>query len=653
MSKPIKKSNSTSRPISNQNTARSAQGSAPANLLMPNQFEGGFWKKWWLPALIVFSLSFIVYWQTLPYEYILDDQMVITNNSYTKDSSLMDGISNILSHESFQGYFGEQKDLVTGSRYRPLSIITFAIENHFFGLNPKVGHFGNILLYGLMGLLLLRIFQLIVPSSDDKRWYWSIPFIATVLFMLHPIHSEVVANIKGRDEIMSLLGALAALYLSLRYLKDQKRTWLIGSGIVFFLALMSKENALTFLLVIPVTLWFFTKAGRGTILKTCMPLIAATFVYLLIRYQVIGYLINSGKPSTLLMNDPFLGMNFIQKYSTIFYTLLLYIKLLFFPHPLTHDYYPYQIPKMHLGDWQVLLSLAVHAFLVFVMIKNWRSKKVLSYILAFYFLTLSITSNIFLPVGTFMNERFVFASSVASCLFISYLCINWLPQFLNKNGALGRFLGIALIAVFAVGFTYKSFDRIPAWKDTMSLNRAAIKVSKNSARANSFMSTSLFEEYRVETDPAKQQQLLALAEPYMRRALEIVPDYNDALTMKAGIAAEKYKFHHNLDSLLTEFQEVLFYMPGQNYIKQYLDYLNKNPANAPVLVPFYISTAKMMQTKLAKLDYAMMYLDMGRQVEPNNSQIAALMTDINAKMNPQPAPQGGQQNDDGRTINFQ
>src|SRR5690606_20622125 len=117
-------------------------------------FTAGFWRRSWKEALLIPALAFSVYWLCLPYGYVLDDQIVITKNNFTQEG--IDGIWDILSTESFTGYFGAQKDLVAGARYRPLSIVTFAIEQSIFGDSPFVRHLVNILLYCALGLLLFR-----------------------------------------------------------------------------------------------------------------------------------------------------------------------------------------------------------------------------------------------------------------------------------------------------------------------------------------------------------------------------------------------------------------------------------------------------------------------------------------------------------------
>jgi hypothetical protein len=95
-------------------------------------------------GLIIAALAFFLYAPSLRYGYVLDDQMVYVNNQYVQEGFA--GIGKILSTESFAGFFGEQKNLLVGGRYRPLSIVTFAIEKGLFGQNAALSHVVNLLL---------------------------------------------------------------------------------------------------------------------------------------------------------------------------------------------------------------------------------------------------------------------------------------------------------------------------------------------------------------------------------------------------------------------------------------------------------------------------------------------------------------------------
>ena len=89
----------------------------------------------------------------------------------------------------------------------------------------------------------------------------SIPFVATAIFIAHPAHVEVVANIKSIDEIMGMLGGVLALLFSLNFLENKKIINLVLSFFFFLFGLFSKESAITFLAIVPLTLFVFRKAS--------------------------------------------------------------------------------------------------------------------------------------------------------------------------------------------------------------------------------------------------------------------------------------------------------------------------------------------------------------------------------------------------------
>ena len=117
-----------------------------------------FFKENALALALLSVLAIGLYISTVGFDYALDDEMVITGNKFTQRG--FDGMGDIFKYESFRGYFGEQKNLIEGDRYRPLSIATFAAEVGIFGSNhPAIGHFLNILLYILTAFLLFRVLR--------------------------------------------------------------------------------------------------------------------------------------------------------------------------------------------------------------------------------------------------------------------------------------------------------------------------------------------------------------------------------------------------------------------------------------------------------------------------------------------------------------
>ncbi|MEO1409663.1 MAG: hypothetical protein AAFW73_07255 [Bacteroidota bacterium] len=623
--KKSKVNKSSKSPSPSRSKPRSAPPAADAGLV----FEPHFWSRYWLPAAFLFVLAVGLYLSTVQYEFVLDDKIVYSENNFVKKGFA--GIPEIFTTESFTGYFGEQRDLIEGGRYRPLSIATFAAEyaltkravtntqgQTVYEGNPAVGHWGNILLYGLTGLLLFRILSLLFPLPAGRPWYWGIAFVGTLLFIVHPIHTEVVANIKGRDEILAMLGALGALYFALAYFQKNHFGYLALSVLSFFLGLLAKENALTFIAIVPLTAYCFTRTDYRKMGLATGALLLTGVVYLVLRTQAIGFFLDPGREITDIMNNPFYGLNTGERFATVFYTLGQYLKLLVFPHPLTHDYYPYHVPVQTFADWRAIASLLLHLALGAYALWGAMKKSVPAYGILFYFITLSIVSNIPFTVGTFMNERFVYLSSLGFCILVAWLLMEYLPR------AKFEIVGYGLLGLLTMGYIGKTITRVPAWKDTLSLNRAAIQVSKNSARANCFMGTALFNLYKEESDNKRRAELLDEVSAYMNRALEIVPNYGSALTMKSGIVAEYHKKDQNHEKLLAEFRSLLLIRSSLPFVRTYMDYL-KGRGQIPVgMVVNWCADLGQEFLAAGRLNSAQQWLTYGLGYAPNDSRLLRL-----------------------------
>lgn len=277
------------------------------------------------PAIVLLAICFGLYFQSMSFGYVLDDLLVIEENKFVQKG--FGGLKEIFSEDSFTGYFGVQTKLVEGGRYRPLSLATFAAEIALFGKEkPFFGHLFNILFYWGSALLLFMALERILPKAENQKWYMSIPLWTAVLFVFHPLHSEAVANIKGRDEIMALIFSLGAMWAMLRYADGYGGWQQALSGVLLFLGLLAKENTITFVAIIPLTLWYFKGFTARQALAAIWPILVATLVFLMIRTKVLGYFMNPGVKITDLMNNPFVGMKSGEKFATIFLTLGWYIK---------------------------------------------------------------------------------------------------------------------------------------------------------------------------------------------------------------------------------------------------------------------------------------------------------------------------------------
>lgn len=504
-----------------------------------------------LPQIIIFAFAFIIYANTLGHQYALDDKMTYWKNEFVQNGA--GGIKDILTYDTMAGMFGKDSKELEGGRYRPLSLVTFALEVELFGKEttdvsakapfkgcPGVSHFLNILLYCISLLILYKVLTKLFRDYKPRYWYLSIPFIATMLFAVHPLHTEIVANIKGRDEILAFLFSVAALNSILNFVDKNNKLELINAFVFIFLGSMSKEITITFLAVIPLSIYFFRKEKFSKYLLMMVPLFAGALLYMGIRAAVIGD--QTAIEATELMNNPFLNATLGQRYATVVLTLLLYLKLLVFPHPLTWDYYPYHIPVVGWTDWRVILGLLVYAGLAAVAIYGFRKKSIYSFGILLFAATLSITSNVFFNIGAFMSERFVFVSLLGLCIIVAYLISEKLPVRISHLQKYQK-AGMAIVAVVLLAFSVKTVSRNTVWENNLTLFSHDIKISSNSAKGNSTYASELYkqsEDAEAAGDTALRNKYLIESIPYFEKAIEIYPDYSEALVRLGNIYYKLY-----------------------------------------------------------------------------------------------------------------
>jgi tetratricopeptide (TPR) repeat protein len=500
-----------------------------------------------LPYIIVFVLSCLIYSNTLWNKYAIDDAIVLTENNFTKKGFA--GIKDLMTHDAFEGFFGARgSSLIQGGRYRPLSLVTFAIEYQLWGLNPAYSHAVNVLMFALTCVLIFYLLSLLAGEQSTRPFYLTWPFIAALLYAVHPIHTEAVANIKGRDEIIAMLLAIAALIFSVRYVKSDKISDLLIGAVIYCFALLSKENTITFLAIVPFTYYMFTDATKKQYITGIAAYLIPAVLFMFIRsqYAPTGIL----QESSEVLNNPFSLATIEQRYATIVLTWLYYIKLLFVPYPLSHDYYYNEIPYVGFSSIKTILSIIVNLGLVAYGIKVLREKSVLGYGILFYFITFSIVSNLLFTVGVLMNERFIFMPSLGFCIALAYL----LTQQLDKNKLTANTALILVIVVSSL-FSLKTFSRNYAWETNFSLLKTDVKSSPNSSKAHTTYGGLLIEESDKERDSTKRKSMLAESMENLEAAIKIYPTNSDAWLLM-GNAAYKYNKDYNkaIDAYLKAFE---------------------------------------------------------------------------------------------------
>lgn len=466
----------------------------------------------WLLAIV----ACIIYINTLPNQFALDDDLVFKNNKYVQQG--LGGIPKILTSDIFASYFEDYQveQMLSGGRYRPLSQVTFAIEYEFFGTNPMVGHLINVLLYGLLVVVmfttLLRSFRL----SPD------IVFITTLLFAIHPIHTEVVANIKSRDEILSLTFILLSFRYFFRYTDTGKAKYLLYGSLVTFLALLSKEYAYTLLILMPIAITTFRNSkNEGKLLPSMLAFLAAAIVFSMMRYSFVGFeMIEQGE----VLNNPYFNASPGEALATQVFVLLKYLLLLFFPHPLTADYSYPQIPYLDFANPMFWVAAIIYIGLTAAGIYYAYKRHLMGFAIMTYLLFLFPVSNLVISIGATMGERLLFHASLGFCLGIAYLLIQ-----LHHKFNLNRAVVIAPVLIVVVAASAKTMERNRAWYDTDTLFLTDVKTTTEGIIANANAGDALVKRAFEEKDPQKKRQQLIEGRVYLQKALSAYPEFVNGL----------------------------------------------------------------------------------------------------------------------------
>jgi protein O-mannosyl-transferase len=480
---------------------------------------------------VVAALGGLLYVNTLGHRYALDDIGIIQRNAVTRQGLV--AVPVIFKTNYWDGLPGGI--FYSTALYRPLSKAMFAAEWDIAPNRPALGHGVNVFLYGLTGLVLF------VMLRQYLRGRLLLPFVAAVLFVAHPIHTEVVANIKSRDEILCFLFFVLAGMATHRYATRGSPFFLSLGGVFFLLSLLSKESAVTFLPVIPLMLFFFTDSPRSRTAASLGVLGLMTGVFLYVRHAVLEHAM--GAPVQLVENYLAGLTDVTTRTATAIYLLGVYLQRLVFPHPLISDGSYRHFPVVAVSNWRFLLAFGACAALLLYAVGGLKKKDPVSFGILYFFITASIASNVFVLIGTNYGERLMYAPSLGVCLAVGTLLVR---GFRADEAAVtpstarvffrahrGPLLALALVTALC---GLKTLTRNANWYDNRTLFANDVRLAPQSARLHLSLGLEFFkqaERWAGQADNAAPREALTNAVEEFNKALEIHPQYGRAL---AGLA---------------------------------------------------------------------------------------------------------------------
>ena len=435
--------------------------------------------------LLPFVISIIVYLNCLQNSFVYDDDTTIINNYFIRHWSNLPDLFTIK-------YFVLSAELT----YRPVVTLSYFIDYTFWHLNPLGYHLTNILLHAINSILVF-IFAFQVFKNRTPA------LISAVFFSSYPLFSEVVNAVGFREDLLAFMFLTLAFICYLKANQQRYILYYLISLFCYFLALFSKEMAIT----LPIVIVLYDVIFKGYLymkskyLYYLGYLLVATF-YILNRFFFLH--------NPLEYQIPYPQGSFLVNILTMIHILASYVKLLFLPFHLNADYVvPFSTSILKVSFWlAVFLFVAIGIFSFRLRFQN----KHVFFFMLWFFVTLIPVMNI-IPLGNIMAERYLYIPGAGFSMIVANV-MSKIPvrkwdseRFSSSVPFFDRMILVFIFIVFFIllGNAYVTCKRNYDWKDGLWLWSKTTLTSPNSFRAhinlgNAYekkgLNTAAFEEYQ-------------------------------------------------------------------------------------------------------------------------------------------------------------
>lgn len=468
-----------------------------------------------LSAILI--ITFIAFLPCLKNGFVnWDDDFYVTLNPLIKDLS-------------FKGVFNIFTTAHRGL-YKPLVLLSFAVEYYFFNLNPAIYHSTNLILHLINCLLVFGFFYFLGERLE-------IAFIAALLFGIHPLHVESVAWVTERKDLLYSFFLLTAAIFYLYYLKGRIKKFYWCSLTLFTLSFLAKPMGITFPLVMMAFDYYLgVKNDRKSILEK-MPFFIIAFLFLIISLLTTNKFIHH--QSSFNAFDSI----FIASYGFVFY-----LSKLFIPLNLS-CLYPYPVKINNVLPWVFLISpFLVISLAMIVVVSCKYTKKILLAAVLFFCPLLPVIQLV--PSGpAIAADRYSYISSIGLFYLIGLAIVWFYGRIILKKAGKMSFSAF-IVFIFAV-LIFLTYNRCKVWKDGTTLwddalrkypGSAIIYNNRGVAYSDYGKHDTAISSYNkaIEIDPAyaeaynnlgaslfnKKKYGMALAQ--FNKALSVEPDYPEA-----------------------------------------------------------------------------------------------------------------------------
>jgi tetratricopeptide (TPR) repeat protein len=492
-----------------------------------------------LLALVV-ALAVVAYANALRNGFALDDVPIIVENP------VIQSVGNVgtIFGTSYWSH-GGTANLGDPTLYRPLTVLTYAIDHAIWNLRPSGYHATNVALHAVTTALVFLVGAEVLGSAIAA-------VAAAAIFAVHPLHTEAVTGLVGRAEVLATLFFLAAFRTLRRPAIVPARgkaapPWSMSSGrtalgaVLYLLGLFSKESAITVPAVLALDDWLRRnelpdkqRPKSSALLSRYAALALAAIIYFAFRQHAI-----SGNPEIW---PGFVGVSVGQRVLTASRVMMEYVGLFVFPRRLLPDYWKTEVPIGSLGDPLVLVSIALWVGIAMLVWWKLRRDAAIVFSIAWFFVTLAPVSNLFFPIGVAKAERILYLPSVGLCLVAGWAYARLAARIRTRS------LPRVALAAIVLAFAARTLVRNTDWRDNFTLATAALAASPSSPLMNDIAAGEL-----------ARRGDLARAADLLREALRQAPDM-PLIRTHLGVV---YYSQGLLDQAIAEYQEAIRRHPNE------------------------------------------------------------------------------------------
>ena len=393
-------------------------------------------------AVVALS-AVIVYLGALANQFAMDDLYIIVHNPVVHGIS---GVWLAFAHPYWPPELG-------GKLYRPLTLATYAIDGWPTGGAALWFHAANLLWHAGAAVAVAVL---------ARRWSGeTTALLAGLLFAVHPVHVEAVANVVGRAELLAALFAVLSVYAALA---ADRLGW---SAVALVAGLLSKENAA----VVPALVVWGWMMGLGRPPRRRMAAYAVTWLGIAVAYGLLRWAILHPYGRLHDVAPVFVGASPLAVRLTAVSALADVGRLLVFPLALRVDYGPAERTLVTgLLDARFWLGLACFGVWAFLLWRAWRAgRAVAAFGLGWIAIALLPVANLFFPVGVLVAERTLYLPSVGLALAVG--------EVLRRLS--GRRLAWAAGLIVVAGGARTAL-RVPVWHDDKSVTLSILEDSPHS-----------------------------------------------------------------------------------------------------------------------------------------------------------------------------